>query len=96
MKKGWEEPRAKWLEANGEFSSLSFIIDLAKHGLDGIEMYFYSGNDPDHADKEGLINEYFAVVAKHLGLFVTYGSDCHGPKGNGPRMGKWYGAEIHL
>lgn len=69
-----------------------FIKDLQAHGLEGAELYNYKDNDLDHAKDQDLINEYFAAMADKLGLIVTYGSDCHEPKGGGPRMGN-FGAQ---
>jgi hypothetical protein len=42
-------------------------------GVAGIELYWYRNADTER------INAEVAKEARRLGLFVTYGSDCHGP-----------------
>ncbi len=49
------------------------IVELARHGLDGIEVY-HSSNRPEHEEKH-------LTLAGRLNLIVTGGSDCHGPWG---------------
>ena len=43
-------------------------------GVDGVELYWYSGNKKTRA-----INELVRRIAEPMGYFFTYGSDCHGP-----------------
>lgn len=43
-------------------------------GVDGIELYWYSNKKKTQA-----INELVEKMAKPLGFFFTFGSDCHGP-----------------
>lgn len=43
-------------------------------GVDGVELYWYSGNKKTRA-----INELVRGIAGPMGYFFTYGSDCHGP-----------------
>ncbi|HWR10379.1 MAG TPA: PHP domain-containing protein [Rectinemataceae bacterium] len=43
-------------------------------GVDGIELYWYSGNKKTEAIN-GLVEE----MAGKFGFFFTFGSDCHGP-----------------
>lgn len=43
-------------------------------GVDGVEMYWYSGNR-----KTKAINDLVRRLAEPLGFFLSYGSDCHGP-----------------
>lgn len=50
--------------------TLDYFISL---GLDGLELYWYRNGDT------GAINKRIAAEAKNRSLFVTYGSDCHGP-----------------
>jgi predicted metal-dependent phosphoesterase TrpH len=89
MKKEWEKPEKKWFVVTSDFTPYKFVKDLVKHGLDGIELYNYQGSDKKHAEAQDRINYYFRKMAEKLHLFVTYGSDCHGPKGSGPQMGKF-------
>ncbi len=58
-----DEPRLR--ARLGHFRSL---------GVDGIELYWYSGKR-----KTAEINEYVRAVAEPMGFFFTFGSDCHGP-----------------
>jgi histidinol phosphatase-like PHP family hydrolase len=88
MVKEWEKPEKEWFSVTSDFTPYKFVKDLVKHGLNGIELYYYSeGNKKD--DSEDKINNYFRKMAEKLHLFVTYGSDCHGPKGKGPHLGKF-------
>jgi len=89
MIKEWEKPEKKWFSVTSDFTPYKFVKDLVKHGLDGIELYNYHGTDKKHAEAQDRINNYFRKMAEKLHLFVTYGSDCHGPKGSGPQMGKF-------
>lgn len=43
-------------------------------GVDGIEMYWYSGKKKSEA-----INTFIRELAEPMGFLLTYGSDCHGP-----------------
>jgi hypothetical protein len=45
-----------------------------ERGVDGVELYWYSGNKKTRA-----INELVRGIAGPMGYFFTYGSDCHGP-----------------
>ena len=45
-----------------------------ERGVDGVELYWYSGNKKTRA-----INELVRRLAEPMGYFFTYGSDCHGP-----------------
>jgi hypothetical protein len=97
MVKEWELPESEWYkEYTSEFTPFKFIKDLKEHGLDGIELYHYAGSDKQHAKQEKKINQYFTGLANKLGLETTRGSDCHGPKGKGPLMGKFGSKEIVL
>ncbi len=93
MVKEWEQPTTDWFQEKDQLTPYAFISDLAEHGLDGIEQYFYAGSDKAHANQQELINEYFGAMAEKLGLLVTYGSDCHGEKGKGPLKGKFGGTQ---
>jgi 3',5'-nucleoside bisphosphate phosphatase len=88
MIKEWEKPEDQWFRSR-EFTPYKFVKDLKKHGLDGVEQYFYSGSDKSHAEAQDRINLYFRKVAEKLGLMITYGSDCHGKRGKGPLMGRF-------
>lgn len=53
-----------------------FIKDLMSYGLRGIEAY--------HKSHSPALVEYYSCLAEKLGLIVTGGSDCHGPRGTTP------------
>jgi predicted metal-dependent phosphoesterase TrpH len=94
MVKEWE--RDSWFKDTDEFTPFKFISELVEGGLDGVELYYYKGNDKVHADSHNRINEYFTNLADRLDLIITYGSDCHGPKGNGPMMGLFGSETVYL
>lgn len=51
------------------------LLDFFKScGVDGVELYWYSGNKKTQA-----INSFVEECAKPMGFLFTYGSDCHGP-----------------
>lgn len=95
MMKEWLLPREEWFNPENGFTPLHFMVDLKHHGLDGIELYNYKGSDKNHAEQQDLINEYFDQLAYQLRLGVVHGSDCHGPKGNGPMLGKFGGIGVN-
>lgn len=96
MIKGWQKPKEQWYtDDEGEFTPYHFVKDLVAHGLDGVELYFYRGNDKAHEDEQELINEYFAGLAKKLNIITTCGSDCHGERGKGPNLGKFGSDQIY-
>ena len=90
--KEWENPEEEWFSDSKEFTPYKFVKDLSEHGLDGIEIYYYEGNDYTHGKDQERINFYFKKLAEELNLITTFGSDCHGPKGKGPHLGK-FGSE---
>ena len=97
MIKEWEKSESEWFsESVQEFTPYHFVKDLVKHGLDGVELYNYSGSDKPHAEAQAKINQYFRKMAEKLGIIVTYGSDCHGPKGKGPLIGTFGSGKIYL
>jgi hypothetical protein len=54
-------------------------------GVGGVELYWYR-------KAEGAeINELVAREAGRLGLFLTYGSDCHGPGSGKHTLGDFSG-----
>lgn len=55
----------------GHLGDDSFIPQLVRAGLQGIEVY-YPGHGPETVEK-------YEKLARQLGLVVTGGSDCHGP-----------------
>jgi 3',5'-nucleoside bisphosphate phosphatase len=55
------------------------IAGLAEAGLGGIEAY--------HADHDSRQRDYYAEMAERMGLFVTGGSDYHGPEAPNPILG---------
>lgn len=72
------------LEAElGRFRRL--LATFRDYGLEGVELYYYKGRDG-----EG-INRIVSREAEALGLFVTYGSDCHGPGSGKDTLGKFWG-----
>jgi len=52
----------------------SLIKELMSYGLRGIETY--------HRKHSPAMVEYYSTIAENLGLILTGGSDCHGPKSN--------------
>ena len=97
MIKEWEREERKWFsEHTEEFTPYHFVKELLIDGLDGVELYFYAGNDKAHAKIQDRINQYFGDMAKKLKIMTTYGSDCHGPKANGPLIGKFGSEKIYL
>lgn len=61
---------------------LDYFVSI---GLDGIELYYYKHK------KAGDINKLVKKEAKKRGLFVTYGSDCHGPGSGKESLGLFHG-----
>lgn len=62
-------------EMRREGEKLSALLGFFRScGVDGVEMYWYSGNNKTQA-----INEYVRELATPLGFMFTFGSDCHGP-----------------
>ncbi|HRZ65800.1 MAG TPA: PHP domain-containing protein [Spirochaetia bacterium] len=55
-------------------------------GVAGVELYWYGD-----AERSAPINKLVAGLAAELGLFVTYGSDCHGPGSEKHTLGKFAG-----
>lgn len=93
MIKEWEQPEEEWFRKDvSGFTPYKLVKDLQKHGLDGVELYYYKGSDKPHADQQDRINYYFSKMADKLGLIKTKGSDCHGPNGKGILMGQ-FGSE---
>jgi predicted metal-dependent phosphoesterase TrpH len=69
-----ESPESSALHAA---SDLAPLVDA---GLDGVEVW-----NIVHGQRE---RQHYARVAEELGLLVSGGSDCHGPRrGLGPRLG---------
>jgi predicted metal-dependent phosphoesterase TrpH len=70
-------------DGKGQAPTLHEATDLAPlvdAGLDGIEVW-----NIVHGQRE---RQHYAQVAEELGLLVSGGSDCHGPRrGLGPRLG---------
>lgn len=67
-----------WREvgAAGSLTLDAWVERLRDWGLDGLELYFYRDGGQEEADRA---NRYVAALAGRLDLFVTFGSDCHGP-----------------
>lgn len=61
------------------------LASLKEFGLAGVELYYYRGSDSE------AINALVAQEAAALGLFCTYGSDCHGPGSGKDTLGKFWG-----
>lgn len=51
-----------------------FLKELMNYGLRGVEAY--------HKGHSAALIEYHSCIAEKLGLIVTGGSDCHGPRGS--------------
>jgi predicted metal-dependent phosphoesterase TrpH len=64
------------------------IVDLARHGLDGIEVYY-----PHHDDD---MTARFHALATRLSLLITGGSDDHGDVNEGRLMGRVRLASDHV
>lgn len=97
MFKEWELDENCWFsESQDNFTPYFFVKELIGKGLDGVEMYYYEGGDPFHGNMQETINKYFMKMAEKLGIMVTYGSDCHGPKGKGPMMGLFGSEKIYV
>jgi 3',5'-nucleoside bisphosphate phosphatase len=56
-----------------ESAFISLLERFRKLGVRGVELYWYRNGDTNG------INRIVGKVASDLGLFLTYGSDCHGP-----------------
>ncbi|MGQ9457657.1 MAG: PHP domain-containing protein [Anaerolineae bacterium] len=54
----------------------AWVERLRGWGLDGLELYFYRDGGREEADRA---NRHVAALADRLDLFLTFGSDCHGP-----------------
>lgn len=63
-------------EAGGRLTLDAWMERLRRWGLDGLELYFYRDGGREEADRA---NGYVTALAERLDLFVTFGSDCHGP-----------------
>jgi hypothetical protein len=97
MVKEWRRPKKEWfLASSKELTPFEFVKDLVDHGLDGVEIYYYVGNDERHAIMQDRINMYFKEMAEKLKIMTTYGSDFHGPKNGDVVMGKFGSEKIYL
>lgn len=98
MTKEWELDESEWFSETAEkLTPYKFIKDLKSHGLDGVEIYFYSGSDKPHAASQDLINKYFSKMAEKLNLITTFGSDCHGKsKQSEAKIGKFGSDKLYL
>ncbi|HIH10642.1 TPA: PHP domain-containing protein [Candidatus Woesearchaeota archaeon] len=85
--KEWELDENGWCLPERKKSPFAVAQKLAEKGLEGIELYYYAGNDTLHGHIQEQINKYFKLMAETFGLMVTYGSDCHGPRLREPYMG---------
>ncbi|MBC7225086.1 MAG: hypothetical protein H5T59_12580, partial [Anaerolineae bacterium] len=54
----------------------AWVERLRAWGLDGLECYPYPGDGQKTAEQ---INQHIMALAQRLDLFITFGSDCHGP-----------------
>jgi hypothetical protein len=89
LEKEWMLPKENWYKNADSLTPFNMIKDLKNKGLDGLEIYNYLRKDPNHSQDADRINEYFSGIADRLSLLKTYGSDCHGPIGNGPQIGRF-------
>lgn len=62
---------------------LSYFKEL---GVAGVEQYYYRNEDTE------AINALVRREAEKLGLYATYGSDCHGPGSGKDTLGKFSGS----
>jgi 3',5'-nucleoside bisphosphate phosphatase len=78
------EDSIRTLEAKREtFEALIAYFDSV--GIDGIELYHYRNQDRE------ALNEAAGAMAERFGLFVTFGSDCHGPGSGKDTLGEFSG-----
>ncbi|MBM3199686.1 PHP domain-containing protein [Candidatus Woesearchaeota archaeon] len=97
MFKEWELDEKDWFsESQDKYTPYLFVKELVSKGLDGVESYYYKGSDILHGPAQDVINKYFVKMAEKLSIMVTYGSDCHGPKGNGPMMGLFGSESVYI
>ncbi len=68
----WNDDIDEMRREEERFSDL--LAFFRSRGVDGVEMYWYSGNKKTQA-----INDYVREIASPLGFMFTFGSDCHGP-----------------
>ncbi len=81
----------KWMgeKDSSKLNPEEWVKELVRHGLQGIELYFYSGNGFSK-EEEVKANTYFANLADKYRLITTFGSDCHGQKDDaGELIGKF-------
>lgn len=71
----WQRPTQQ-AEHAPSLSLDAWVERLRGWGLDGLECYPYPGDGREAADR---INQHVVALAQRLDLFVTFGSDCHGP-----------------
>ncbi|MCE5256073.1 MAG: PHP domain-containing protein [Spirochaetaceae bacterium] len=64
----------------------SLLSYFREAGVDGIELYWYSGKK-----KTQEINDFVEAHAKPAGFLFTYGSDCHGPGTDKCTIDKFWG-----
>ena len=83
----WEQEERQWFSVDNKSSPFALVKMLKQVGLDGVELYFYRGNDQVHGHMQDRINQYFKSLSEQLGLCITFGSDCHGPRGRKPYLG---------
>ena len=87
--KEWEKPESMWFDVSLKNTPFTLLKQLKEMGLNGVELYYYEGNTTINSEEQEKINLYFSNAAKRLGLSVTYGSDCHGPRRREPLIGKF-------
>ncbi len=68
--------RGEGVPSGGGLTLDAWVERLRGWGLDGLELYFYRDGGREEAERA---NRYVADLAERLDLFVTFGSDCHGP-----------------
>ena len=86
----WLRPKEEWFKSKpepGKISPFELIKTLKNNGLDGIEIYNYSGVMKFDEEIKIRINLYFKELAKKLDLITTWGSDCHGQQEWGLQIG---------
>ena len=69
----------KTLGLNGYSELESFLLQLVKDGLKGLEVYY-----PEHS---ALEVSHYKTLAERCGLVITGGTDYHGLEGNGLDIG---------
>lgn len=84
----------KWFNLKSSGIDPAYFISLLKeYGLEGVELYNYSGVMRFSEYSTSLINKYFKELSKKLNLINIWGSDYHGNQWWNSKLGT-FGATI--